>query len=61
VFTATIDFVPLRADLEPTGRYGRLRALGGFAVLVINKAEAPAAVNGDGTCVVHREETSRTL
>jgi hypothetical protein len=49
----TVDLVPLRADLEPACRNGRLWALDGFAILVINKPEAPATVNGDSACVVH--------
>jgi hypothetical protein len=53
VFIATVHLVPLRADLEPTRSDGRLRALGGFAVLVIDEAEAPATVNGDSARVVH--------
>jgi hypothetical protein len=61
VLVTTVHLVPLRADLEPTRRDGRLRALGGFAMLVIDKAEAPATVNGDRACVVHVEETSPAL
>jgi hypothetical protein len=61
VLATTVHFVPLRADLEPARRNWRLRALGGFAVLVIDEAEALATVNGDGACVVHVEETSPAL
>jgi hypothetical protein len=61
VLAARIHLVPFRADLEPTRRDGRLRALGGFAVLVIDEAEAPATVNSDSTCVVHLRQGSAAL
>jgi hypothetical protein len=61
VLAATVHLVPLRADLEPARRDGRLRALGGLAILVIDKAEAPATVDGDSACVVHVEEGSAAL
>jgi hypothetical protein len=61
VLAATVHLVPLRADLKPAGCDGGLRALGGFAVLVIDEAEAPATVDGDSACVVHLEEASPVL
>jgi hypothetical protein len=61
VFTATVHLVPLRADLEPARRDGRLRVVLGLAVLVIDKAEAPATVNGDSACIVHVWEGSAAL
>jgi len=61
VLTATIYLVPLPADLEPARRDRRLRALGGFAMLVTYEAEALATVNGDSPCVVHVGEASPTL
>ena len=61
VLGTTVHLVPLRADLEPARRDRRLRAVLGLAVLVINKAVAPATVDGDGACVVHVEETSPAL
>jgi hypothetical protein len=61
VLAATVHLVPFRADLEPARRDGRLRALGGFAMLVIDEAEAPATVNGDGAGVVHMREGSGAL
>jgi hypothetical protein len=61
VLAATVYLVPLRTDLQPARRDGRLRALGGLAVLVIDKAETPATVNGDGACVVHVSEGTAAL
>ena len=52
VLAAAVHLVPLRADLKPARRDGRLRALGGFAKLVIDEAETPATVDGDSACVV---------
>jgi hypothetical protein len=53
VLATTVHLVPLRADLEPTCRNGRLRALDGLAMLVIDEAETPATVNGVSACVFH--------
>ncbi|MGD0810005.1 MAG: hypothetical protein ABSA91_09905 [Acidimicrobiales bacterium] len=58
--TATVHLVPLRADLEPARRDGRLGAIVRLAVLVIDEAVAPATVNGDSACVVHVREVSPT-
>ena len=53
VLAAAVHLMPLRADLEPARRDGRLRAVLGLTVLVIDKAVAPATVNGDSACVIH--------
>jgi hypothetical protein len=58
VLVTTVHLVPLRADLQPARRNGRLRALGGFDMLVIDEAETPATIDDDGACVIHVEETS---
>jgi hypothetical protein len=56
MLAATIDLVPLRTDLKPTRRNGRLRALGRFAMLVIDEAETSTTVDGDSACIVHVRE-----
>lgn len=61
VLGTTVHLVPLRADLEPTCRNGRLRALDGLAMLVIDEAETPTTVDGHRACIVHVEETSPAL
>jgi hypothetical protein len=61
VSATTVHLVPLRTDLEPARRDGMLRAVLGLAMLVIDKAVAPAAVDGDSACVVHVREGSAAL
>jgi hypothetical protein len=61
VFTAAIHLAPLRADLEPARRDGRLGAVVGLTVFVIDEAVAPATVNGNGACIVHVREGSAAL
>jgi hypothetical protein len=56
VFTATVHLLPLWADLEPARSNWRFRAVLGFAMFVIDKAEARATVNGDSACVIHVPE-----